>query len=132
MPARIIEANITIRGGIIRNEDGTSVSTDDLPDEPPYEPIDVAPPAILVGGEVSRMRQTFTHSGARSEHYRFMTLNIGDTRRLWIFGYVKYTDGLSEDIREYRWLRAYSPLLSSARQRFCFEHVNRPNYNSAD
>jgi hypothetical protein len=132
MPARIIEANITVRGGVIEGDNGAVTKISDLPDAPVYDKIELAPPAILVAGEISRMRHTFTHSGDKGEHFGLMVLTPGEKRDLWIYGYIKYTDGLSDHVREYRWARKYDPLLSSVRGAFRFAHVNKPQYNRAD
>lgn len=129
-PARIITANITVRGSEAVGGDIGSV--DDLPDVPVYDEVSIPPPAVLVAGDVSRMRHTISHVDQRGCHFNLLTLRPGENRRLWIYGFIRYTDGLSKTERKYGWAREYDPVLSAASERFRFAHINKPGYNYAD
>jgi hypothetical protein len=129
-PARIEEANITLRG--YEDKDLTRPYTlETLPDEPKYDLGRFAPPAILVAGEVSRMRHHVTL--ATRDGYGALKIP-GDKVVLWVYGKVIYRDGVSEESRTYRWAREYDPFLSAAGEtpKFRFRHVSKPEYNSAD
>ncbi len=78
------------------------------------------------------MRRTISHVDNFAHCFGLLTMNPGDDRKLWIYGYVRYMDGLSTGERKYGWARQYDPILSTVSRKFRFAHVNKSGYNYAD
>jgi len=136
-PARIIEANVSIRGSkavTIVESRGTTTNyedIDDLPEAPVYDPGVFVPPAVLVANQVSSMHHTVNE--VTDENWNLLTLKVGQERRVFIYGYVRYSDGLSSNVRTYGWARVYDVRKSKLDPpKIRFTHVNKPSYNYAD
>jgi hypothetical protein len=130
-PAKILAANITVVG-CVQDDHGEIADLEELPDVPVYDDVVVRPPAVLVAGEVSRMRRTISDTGPKAQYFGLLTARPGDQRRFWVYGFVRYTDGLSDVERRYGWVREYDPRLSTISGKFRFAHVNKADYNYAD
>lgn len=134
-PARIVEANITIRGSTATTTQGDTTLGElvDVPTEPDYDRGDFVPPAVIVAGETAVWRHVVTT--VTDENFAFLTVRPGDRHNLWIYGFVKYTDIYNPDPKQahtYKFGRVYDATLSKKLQRFAFAHLAKPNYNGAD
>lgn len=139
-PARIANANITIRGWI-RYPDadgGGFIGSTTLPDDPVNDSGEFTPPAILVAGEMSRWRHLVSYTD-RPEQLSLLSVRPDLNCKLWIYGYIKYTEQFHPGtIRTYRWAREYDPILSKNRETsqgnspMQFAHLAKPKYNEAD
>jgi hypothetical protein len=134
-PARIVKANVTVRGTKeILDEGGGRqvVELDDIPDDPDYDEENFAAPGILAAGEFTRFRHRV---GIGVNNENLATVEPGQTANIWIYGYIHYTDRFTpRKIRKYRWARRYDPVLSARSDppRFRFAHINKPKYYEAD
>lgn len=134
-PARIVEANVTVRGTEEVTDEGGGrqvVELHDIPDEPQYDEGGFAAPGILAAGEFTRFRHRV---GISVNNENLATVEPGEPANIWIYGYVHYTDRLSpRKIRKYRWARRYDPVLSARCDppRFRFAHIDKPKYYEAD
>lgn len=133
--ARIQSANITLRSAT--DIDGTITHLPDLPDDPVYDAGAFVPPAILVPGEISRMRFALGRESSEDllNSWALRTPVPSETREQWIYGYITYTDGLEPGkIRTYKWARRYDPWLSrhTTPPKYRFAHIDKPKYNYAD
>jgi len=116
-PARIAEANITIRHTTLPQWS-----------ESVYSIGPFAPPVVLVANETSRFRHPLTFQETEP-------LMLGPSANLtfWVFGYIRYRDGITPRTRTYRWIRQYDQGLSGgAIPKFRFRHVTEQGYNDAD
>jgi hypothetical protein len=130
-PARILDANVTIRSAE-RGADGVTLAyLADLPDTPEYDVSVFAPPAVLVAGETSRWRYGVSLTSPNT--WGLMRMSPGDSGKLWIYGRVTYTDQFNPHRpHAYGFAREYDPVLSGRSKTFRFAHVNKPAYNYAD
>jgi len=133
-PAKISNANVTLRSTTSRKDEGGGTVIEDLtdlPEVPDYDAGDFVPPAILVAGETTRWSHKVT--APTDGAWNLLTLSPGEEGKFWIYGYVEYTDQFHPSkTRTYRWGREYDPVLSAMHQRFKFAHMSKRDYGYAD
>ena len=132
LPARILDANISLAG--ITEHNDVLEQVEELPPMPTYYPNDFAFPHLLVAGEVARWDFPVTHRVSGDvQNLSLLLAHPGDTRSVWIYGYVHYVDPLTpKTIRRYGWVRRYDNVRSQQTGSFVFRHVNNNAYNYAD
>lgn len=60
-------------------------------------------------------------------NWNLLTLTPGEDRKLWIYGFVWFTDIFSpKRVRKYGWARQYDPILSKRSGEFRFAHIRKP------
>lgn len=121
-PARIIDANISVR---IQIADGEPPTYD-----APWQEGNVRPPAIIVAGETTRWRHQAHLLDA--DVWNMLAIQPGAIGFFTIYGYIHYADDINPNvIREYGWGRTYDRVLSLRRRQILFAHINAPGYNYA-
>jgi hypothetical protein len=135
-PARILDANVTVRSARTVDDGGgrgglriEPIPPADLPSHPVYDAGDFVPPDMLVAGETSRWR----HYAARTvgdDNWTLLGIPGKDRGTLYIYGKVRYTDEFKpKKPHVYGWAREYDPVLSKIAGDFRFSYLSKRGYN---
>lgn len=127
-PAIIKNANVTVL--VSDRVNGRVTAVDELPDEPRYDSSSVVPPPILAPNESAGMRLRIGGAGPDGRYFGFRRINQSGGATAWVYGWVRYTNGLDAKDRLYKWARASRAV--AGEPTLVFVHVNKDRYHQAE